>query len=254
MHIIAIANNKGGVGKTTSSVNIAAGLASHGKKVLLIDLDPQANASQHLGVTQPESTISDVLKGEKQLSRSIISIENSSTDGLFDLIASERSLNQTCRWLDTEPGRELKLKNLLKNVKSRYDYILMDCMPALNVLTHNALTAASEVYIPVQAQYLALHGLSALTEEIETIKESLNKKLRVGGVIITQYDARTILNRDILKSIVDTYGDVVFKTVIRQNIALAEAPTAGKDAYAYAPESNGAKDYRSLVEEILNRA
>lgn len=246
--IIAIANNKGGVGKTTSSVNIAAGLATRGKKVLLIDLDPQANTSQHLGVTQPESTISDVLRGEKQLGRAIISINSS-----FDLVASEKALNNTSRLLDTEPGRELKLKSILKNVKSKYDYILIDCMPALNVLTHNALTAADQVYIPVQAQYLALHGLSSLTDEIETIKESLNKRLKIGGVIITQYDARTILNRDILQSINDTYGDIVFKNPVRQNIALAEAPTAGQDVYQYAPESNGAKDYNSIIDEILNR-
>ena len=246
MSIIAIANNKGGVGKTTSSVNIAAGLVRVGKKVLLIDLDPQANATRHVGVMQANHTISDVLKGEKQLGRSVISIQ-----GSFDLVASEKVLDKTARWLDTEAGRELKLKQLVQSIKSKYDYIIIDCTPALNVLTHNALTAADQVYIPVEAEFLALHGLSVLGEEIETIKGRLNRRLSIGGIIVTQYDKRLVLNRDVLESIKDIYGNVVFSTVIRKNIALAEAPTAGKDIFQYAPESFGAKDYRNLVNEIV---
>ena len=246
--IKAIANNKGGVGKTTSAVNIAAGLVHRGKKVLLIDLDPQANATRHVGVTQADSTISDVLRGDKQLGRCIIAIENS-----FDLVPSEKGLDKTARWLDTEAGRELKLKQLVKPLRSKYDLILIDCTPALNILTHNALTAADEVYIPVEAEFLALHGLSVLGEEIETIKTSLNRRLTIGGIIVTQYDKRLVLNRDILESIRDTYGSTVFTTVIRKNVALAEAPTAGQDIFQYAPESYGAEDYRSLVEEIVAR-
>lgn len=246
--VIAVANNKGGVGKTTSTVNIGAGLARKGKNVLLIDLDPQANLTQHLGINDPEFTISDVLKGEKQLGRAIIQVQDN-----LSVVASEKALNNTARLLDTEPGRELKLKNYLKGVRQNYDFVLIDCMPALNVLTHNALTVANEVFIPVQSQFLALHGLSVLTDEVELIKESLNKRLKVGGVIITQYDGRTILNRDILASIADSYAEVVFSQPIRTSIALAEAPARGMDIFSYAPESNGAQDYESIVSEIINR-
>jgi len=244
--IISISNHKGGVGKTTSTLNIGAGLSNTGKRVLLIDLDPQANLSQSLGITDPEYTIYGALKGEYGLEP--IEIYKN-----LDLIPSTLDLSGAEVELSGEAGREYILKELIEPVVKLYDYILIDSPPSLGLLTINAFTASTTVYIPLQSQYLALQGLAKLLEVIDKIKKRLNKGLEVGGVFITQYDSRKILNRDVVDTIEEHFSDKVFKTKIRDNVALAEAPTQGVDIFRYNSKSNGAKDYLSLCNEILKK-
>jgi chromosome partitioning protein len=242
--VISLSNHKGGVGKTTSTINIGAGLNRLKKKVLLIDLDPQANLSQSLGIIEPERTIYGALKGEYKLEPLEI------LKGL-DLIPSTLDLSGAEIELSGEAGREYILKELIDPLRGSYDYILIDSPPSLGLLTINAFTASDEVYIPLQAQYLALQGLTKLMEVIAKIKSRLNKDLKVGGVFVTQYDNRKVLNRNVVETIKTHYKDQVFKTAIRDNIALAEAPTQGLDIFRYNPKSYGAEDYLSLCKEIL---
>ena len=242
--VISLSNHKGGVGKTTSTINIGAGLNRLKKKVLLIDLDPQANLSQSLGIEEPERTIYGALKGEYKLEPMEI------MPGL-DLIPSTLDLSGAEIELSGEAGREYILKELIDPLRGSYDYILIDSPPSLGLLTINAFTASDEVYIPLQAQYLALQGLTKLMEVIAKIKSRLNKDLKVGGVFVTQYDNRKVLNRNVVETIKSHYKDQVFKTAIRDNIALAEAPTQGLDIFRYNPKSYGAEDYLSLCKEIL---
>jgi chromosome partitioning protein len=241
--VISLSNHKGGVGKTTSTINIGAGLNKLKKKVLLIDLDPQANLSQSLGVFEPERTIYGALKGEYELEPLEI------IPGL-DLIPSTLDLSGAEVELSGEAGREYILKELIDPMRASYDYILIDSPPSLGLLTINAFTASDEVYIPLQAQYLALQGLTKLIEVIDKIKRRLNKELNLGGVFITQYDRRKVLNRDVVETIKSHYKEKLFKTAIRDNIALAEAPTQGLDIFRYNPKSYGAEDYLSLCKEI----
>ena len=241
--VISLSNHKGGVGKTTSTINIGAGLNRLKKKVLLIDLDPQANLSQSLGIEEPERTIYGALKGEYKLEPMEI------MPGL-DLIPSTLDLSGAEVELSGEAGREYILKELIDTLRGSYDYILIDSPPSLGLLTINAFTASDEVYIPLQAQYLALQGLTKLMEVIAKIKSRLNKELKLGGVFITQYDGRKVLNRDVVETIKSHYKESLFKTAIRDNIALAEAPTQGLDIFRYNPKSYGAEDYLSLCKEI----
>jgi chromosome partitioning protein len=243
-NIISISNHKGGVGKTTSAINIGAGLVKSGKKVLLIDLDPQANLSQSLGVTNPERTIYGAIRGEYSLPPLNI------LTGL-DIIPSTLDLSGAEVELSGEAGREYILRELIEPLKHNYSYILIDTPPSLGLLTLNALTASNKVIIPVQAQFLALQGLTKLLEVIDKIKKRLNKELKVGGVLVTQYDSRKVLNRDVVATIEAHFKDEVFKTKIRDNIALAEAPAQGLDIFRYNPKSYGAEDYLSLCKEIL---
>lgn len=242
--IIAIANHKGGVGKTTSVVNIGARLANIGKKVLLIDLDPQASLSQSLGITDPETTIYDSIRGEHPLQPLNI-YEN------LELVPSTLDLSGAEIELSSQMGREYILKELIQDIKTDYDYIFIDSPPSLGLLTVNALTSADEVYIPLQAQFLAMRGLTKLSEVIAKIQKSLNKKLVIGGVFITQFDKRKILNRDVVNTINKHFNNKVLKTIIRDNVALAEAPTQGLDIFRYNPKCYGAEDYISLCEEIV---
>jgi chromosome partitioning protein len=246
-NVISISNHKGGVGKTTSAINIGAGLNRLGKKILLIDLDPQANLSQSLGLTDQERTIYGAIRGEYKLEPIEI------VKGL-EIIPSTLDLSGAEVELSGEAGREYILKELIEPLKSSFNYIIIDTPPSLGLLTINALTASNEVLIPLQAQYLALRGLSKLLEVVDKITKRLNKELKVGGVFITQYDSRKILNRDVVATIETHFKEELFTTKIRDNIALAEAPARGVDIFNYQPKSNGAEDYLLLCKEIIKRS
>jgi chromosome partitioning protein len=243
---ISISNHKGGVGKTTSAINIGAGLNKLGKKILLVDLDPQANLSQSLGLIDPERNIYGAIRGEYK-AEPITVIKG------LDVIPSTLDLSGAEIELSGEAGREYILRELLEPLRASYDYILIDSPPSLGLLTINAFTASDLVFIPLQAQYLALQGLTKLVEVIEKIRKRLNKELRIGGVFITQYDSRKVLNRDVVNTIQAHFKDQVFKTKIRDNIALAEAPTLGLDIFRYQGKSYGAEDYQNLCKEIIKR-
>jgi chromosome partitioning protein len=244
--VISISNHKGGVGKTTSAINLGAGLNKLGKRVLLIDLDPQANLSQSLGLVDQERTIYGALRGEYKLQPIEV------IAGL-DLIPSTLDLSGAEIEMSGEAGREYILKELVDPIRGSYDYVLIDSPPSLGLLTINAFTASDRVFIPLQAQYLALQGLTKLLEVIDKITKRLNKDLRVGGVFITQYDGRKVLNRDVVATIGAHFQDQLFKTMVRDNIALAEAPSQGLDIFRYNPKSYGAEDYLSLSQEVINR-
>lgn len=242
--IISISNHKGGVGKTTSAINIGAALNLLGKKVLLIDLDPQANLSQSLGLINQEKTIYGSLKGDYDLCP--ISV----LKGL-DVIPSTLDLSGAEIELSSEAGREYILKELIDQIKADYHYIIIDSPPSLGLLTINSFTAADEIIIPLQAQFLAMQGLAKLVEVVDKIKSRLNKELKFGGVFITQYDGRKVLNREVVETINAHFKSEVFNTKIRDNIALAEAPAQGLDIFRYNPKSYGAEDYMSLAREIV---
>ena len=244
--IISVSNHKGGVGKTTSVINIGAGLYNLKNKVLLIDLDPQANLTQSLGIINPPKDIYGAIRGKYKLDP--IEIQPG-----FDVIPSTLDLSGAEVELSGEAGREYILKELLETVKGTYDFILIDTPPSLGLLTINSLTACQEVIIPLQAQYLALQGLTKLMEIIEKINHRLNKDLKLGGVFITQYDSRKILNRDVEEAIRSHFKNLVYKTKIRDNVALAEAPSQGKDIFTYQKSSHGAEDYQALSKEILKQ-
>ncbi len=246
--IICLSNHKGGVGKTCSTCNIGAGFARAGKKTLLVDLDPQANLSLSLGLTDVEKSIYLVLLGQIPVEEAIYNV----TENL-DIIPANLDLAGAEIELSSEAGREVILKECLSSIEGEYDYILIDCAPSLGLLTTNALTASNEVYIPLQAQYLSLQGISKLTTIIEKIQRRLNKKLKIGGIFITQYDARKVLNRDIAENIDKYFENIVLKTRIRDNVTLAEAPGKGQDVFRYNPKSYGALDYEALCEELLTK-
>ena len=245
--VITIGNHKGGVGKTTSTINIGAGLYQKGKKVLLVDLDPQANLTTSLGALPEKPTIYEYLRGESNFEAPIKVLEG------FDLMPASLNLSAAEIELSAEAGREYILKEILDPIRKQYDYIIIDAPPSLGLLTLNALVAADCVLIPLQAQYLAMQGLSKFVEVVEKIQQRLNKQLTIGGVFLTQYDARKVLNRNVLETVTSFFGENVFSTNIRENIALAEAPTAGEDIFRYAPKSKGAEDYHALAEEVLAR-
>ena len=245
--VISISNHKGGVGKTTSAINIGAGLNKLGKKILLIDLDPQANLTQSLGLINQDRNIYGALRGEYKLQPIEI------LKGL-DIIPSTLDLSGAEIELSSEPGREYILKELIEPLRSSYDFIIIDSPPSLGLLTINSFTASDEILIPLQAQYLALQGLAKLVEVVDKIKGRLNKGLKVGGVFITQYDNRKVLNRDVVETIQAHFKDEVFNTKIRDNIALAEAPAQGLDIFRYSSKSYGAEDYLALSKEVLKRS
>ena len=244
--IFSVSNHKGGVGKTTSTVNIGAALALKGKKVLLVDLDPQANLTQSLGVKNTTLTIYDYLKGQTAICTTEVKKNLYVIPSSLDLSAAEIELS-------SEPGREYLLKDILSSIQKNFDYILIDCPPSLGLLTINALTASDSVIIPLQAEFLPLKGLAKLKEVIEKIKKRLNPNLEIGCVFLTQYDTRKILNRDIAESVKSFFGEKLLDTKISNNVALAEAPSQGKDIFMYNRASKGAADYKDLCNELYEK-
>ena len=244
--IISLLNHKGGVGKTTSAINIGAGLVELGQKVLLIDLDPQANLTLSLGIPRQKYTIYESIRGESEL------VPYTAKEGM-DVITSSLDLSGAEMELINEAGREYILQELFQPVLEEYDYIIIDCPPSLGLLTLNALTTSDYVYIPLQTEFLALQGLTKIKQVIDKVRFRLNKKLQIGGVIATMYDARKVLNRDVVATIQKYFGEKVFNTLIRDNVTLAEAPAQRMDIFSYAKSSNGAKDYLNLCKEILER-
>lgn len=249
--VIAITNQKGGVGKTTTTINLAASLASLDKRVLLIDMDPQGNASGGSGVDVAEigATVYQVLLETATIEEARITVESG-----FDVLPATADLSGAQVELLNEIGRELRLKKALVKVKGDYDYILIDCPPALNVLTINAMVAATSVIIPMQCEYFALEGLTALVGTIRKIRESLNGKLNIQGLLRTMFDGRNSLAGEVSKQLEKHFGDKVYKTVIPRNIRLAEAPSYGLPALAYDEKSKGAQAYLSVAKEILDTA
>ncbi len=245
-YIYTFANHKGGTGKSTSALNIGAGLAARNKKVLLIDLDPQTNLSVMLGIfDRPEITIYEVLSEDIDINNSILTIKRN-----LNLIPSALDLSALEIEISSKKGREILLKKVISSINKKYDYILIDASPSIGLLTINALVAAEKVFIPVQTEFIALNGLARFVEIIEKVSP-LNPKLKIGGIIPTRYDSRKVLNRSVIDKINEIFPQYILKTIIRENIAVAESIAAAQDIFEYAPKSNGANDYNALVNEIL---
>lgn len=249
MRIIAIANQKGGVGKTTSTINIGAGLSELKKRVLLVDLDPQAHLTYSLGIQAHELKISvyNLLTGGASLEEVLIDRQG------LHILPSNLELSGMEIEIAGIKGGEFLLKEALEQVDGSYDFALIDCPPSLGPLTVNALTSAYGVYIPLQVEYLALQGLSMLLRTVEVVQDRLNRRLEIAGIIGTRYDSRKRLNKEIIAKIEGYFGKKLFNTLIRDNVSLAEAPGFGQSIFEYKPRSYGAEDYLNLCREILKR-
>jgi chromosome partitioning protein len=250
MRILAITNQKGGVGKTTTCVNLAASLAATKRRVLLIDLDPQGNATTGSGVEKAglHATIYHVLIGDKSIAEVRVRAESG-----FDVIPANRELAGAEVELVNELARETRLKSALAQLGDEYDYILIDCPPALNLVTVNALTAAHAVMIPMQCEYYALEGLSDLVNTIKKVRAYLNPGLEIEGLLRTLFDPRNMLAQQVSAQLTQHFGDKVYRTVIPRNVRLAEAPSYGQPALAYDKGSKGAQAYLALAGELINR-
>ena len=247
--ILAIANQKGGVGKTTTSINLAAGLSRAGKRVLLVDLDPQANATMGSGVDKraPHATVYEVLLGESDIRGARIHCKS----GGFDLVPANQELAGAEIELVGLEHRENRLKNALVEVDPEYDFVLIDCPPALNLLTVNGLTAAHSVMIPMQCEYYALEGLSDLVQTIKKVRNHLNPSLEIEGLLRTMHDPRNTLSHQVSEQLQKHFGSKVYRTIIPRNVRLAEAPSHGIPAIHFDQQSKGALAYLSLADEVL---
>ena len=250
--IIAIANQKGGVGKTTTSINLSACLAELGKKVLVIDLDPQGNTTSGFGIDKEEieNTVYELMLGECSIRESMTKVENIEH---LSLIPSNVNLAGAEIELLGINEKEYILKNAVDYIRDDYDFITIDCPPSLNMLTVNAMTTADSILVPIQCEYYALEGLSELIYTIELVKERLNNKLEIEGVVFTMYDARTCLSLQVVENVKQNLHQNIYKTIIPRNVRLAEAPSHGLPINLYEPKSAGADGYRSLADEVINR-
>lgn len=250
--IFALANQKGGVGKTTSSVNLAASLHATKKKVLLVDIDPQGNATSGSGIDKNavEASVYDVLVDGLPTEEAILATPD--TAG-FDLLPADGDLTAAEVQLLDMKSKEFRLRNALARIKHNYDYVLIDCPPSLNMLTVNALTAADSVIVPIQCEYYALEGLSALMDTVDKISGVLNPKLHIGGLLRTMYDPRNSLSNDVSNQLISHFGERVYRTIIPRNVRLAEAPSHGAPVIHYDAKSRGAMSYLALAGEILRR-
>jgi chromosome partitioning protein len=249
--IIAVANQKGGVGKTTTTINLAASLAELGQKILVIDVDPQGNTTSGFGVDKnnQENTIYELLLDDCSVNETIIpgAVPN------LDLIASNVNLAAAEIELIGIPRKEYILRDALDFVKDDYDYIFLDCPPSLSVLTVNAMTASDSVLVPIQCEYYALEGLSQLIHTINLVRERLNPGLDIEGIVFTMYDARTKLSSEVIDSVKESLDAKIYNTIIPRNVRLAEAPSYGMPINLYDKKSTGAESYRNLAKEVINR-
>lgn len=249
--IIAIANQKGGVGKTTTAINLSACLAEKEKKVLSIDMDPQGNMTSGLGVDKDSvgKTVYDLIIGEAQIEEIICKnvLEN------LDVLPTNIDLSAAEIELIGIDNKEYIIKNEVDKVKDNYDFVIIDCPPSLSMLTINAMTTADSVLVPIQCEYYALEGLSQLIHTIELVKERLNSNLEIEGVVFTMYDARTNLSLQVVENVKDNLNQNIYKTIIPRNIRLAEAPSYGMPINQYDPKSSGAESYRLLADEVIER-
>jgi chromosome partitioning protein len=248
--VIAITNQKGGVGKTTTSINLAASLAKTRRRVMLIDIDPQGNATMGSGINKEERRVTtyEVLIGLEPVEAAL-----TSTEGGYDLVPSNSRLSGAEIELIELDRREWRLHAAIANVRTQYDYIFIDCPPALNLLTINALVAAQSVLIPMQCEYYALEGLTALLNTLRKIRETLNPRLEIEGLLRTLFDPRNNLDNEVSAQLKQHFGDKLYRTIIPRNIRLAEAPSHGKPVIAYDMQSKGAQSYLALAGEMLRR-
>ena len=249
---IIVANQKGGVGKTTTAINLSACIAEAGKKVLVIDVDPQGNATSGLGIEKDEyeNTVYELMLGECSVREAIVPVEN--IPGLSVIPSNVNLAAAEIELLENE-DREFILKNAVDYVRGDYDFIIIDCPPSLNMLTVNAMTTADTILVPIQCEYYALEGIAQLLQTIELVQERLNDNLQIEGVVFTMYDGRTNLSNDVVSAVKESISSKIYDTIIPRNVRLAEAPSNGLPINLYDPKSAGAESYRALAKEVIER-